>query len=230
MKINYCLPIIKDSKEKVLLEISQNVANYDFFEVWLDYIVDLDEDFLKALVEKYQDKLIVLFRRQNLEDIKLPIEKRIALAKLLENSNCFLDLDINIQQEELDYIQKNNLNIPLILSFHDYEKTPDDGKLQEIVDKISIYSPKVLKIATMCNSQKDALRLLQLLLNLKEKNLEYIVLGMGEHGNITRIFGTIWGNKMIFAPNKESESSAPGQLTREELESIFNILKGQYAR
>lgn len=48
---------------------------------------------------------------------------------------------------------------------------------------------------------------------------------MGEFGIITRIFGTIWGNEMIFAPKSIEGASAPGQLTKKQLEDIFKALE-----
>jgi 3-dehydroquinate dehydratase len=63
-----------------------------------------------------------------------------------------------------------------------------------------------------------------LLLSLKSEQKKYIILGMGEHGTITRVYGALWGNEMTFAPEKEGEETAPGQLTRHEMETILTIL------
>jgi 3-dehydroquinate dehydratase len=51
---------------------------------------------------------------------------------------------------------------------------------------------------------------------------------MGEHGLVTRIFGTLWGNPIVFAPVTSSHASAPGQLTREEFAEIFALLEGEH--
>ena len=71
MKIKYCLPIIKNTKEEVLQEILQSLNQYDIFEVWVDYIENLDEKFVKNLIVKFKEKLIVVFRRQNLEKVSI---------------------------------------------------------------------------------------------------------------------------------------------------------------
>ena len=86
------------------------------------------------------------------------------------------------------------------------------------------YNPQIIKIATMCQSPKDGLRLLDLLISLKSEQKKYIILGMGEYGTITRVYGTLWGNEMIFAPEKEADASAPGQFTKKQYEEIFKIL------
>ena len=45
---------------------------------------------------------------------------------------------------------------------------------------------------------------------------------MGEKGFITRIFGTIWGNEITFAPKTLAEKSASGQLTKKQMEDVFS--------
>lgn len=224
--MKYCLPIIKKSKEEVLQEILQNMNNYDFFEVWLDYIADIDDAFIKNLKDKLEKKLILVFRRQNLETIKMSRDERLKIISALKNSLSTVDLDISEQKDDLDYIKNEGLKFNTIVSYHNYQETPEDGKLKEIIDTMKQYNPLIFKIATKCNNPKDALRLLGLLLAMRERNVRCIVLGMSELGIITRIFGTLWGNEMIFAPKKTTEASAPGQLTKEQLEKIFSVLKG----
>jgi 3-dehydroquinate dehydratase-1 len=223
MKIKYCLPIIKNTKQEVL-EMVQNNNDYDFFEVWLDYIIDLDEAFVKQILSEFQEKLIILFRRQDNEEIQMSLDKRKSILSFLENTSALLDLDITIQQEELDYLKESNLNIQTIVSYHNYDETPSHEELKKIVEEMTFYHPTILKFATLCQDESDALQLLELLLDMKKQEKKYIVLGMGEKGIVTRIFGTLWGNEMIFAPKEKNESSAPGQLTKMQLENIFNSL------
>lgn len=226
MKINYCLPIIKQTKQEVLDVIQQNKQEYDYVEIWLDYIADADDMFVKQLVTELQGKLILLFRRQKLETIRMDVQKRKNIIILLENSNAMLDLDVHTQQEELDFVKENKLNINLITSYHNYEETPATEELNTITAKMESYKPTIYKIATMCQTENDAVTLLQTLLTLKQQEKKYIVLGMSEKGSVTRIFGTLWGNEMIFAPKEKNEISAPGQLTKGELENIFTSLRG----
>jgi len=98
--------------------------------------------------------------------------------------------------------------------------------LQGIVADMEKYKPAVYKIATMCKSKVDALLLLNLLLFLKSKKRRFIVLGMGKEGVITRVFGTLWGNELVFAPETRAKQSAPGQLTRAQMKQIMRVLEG----
>ncbi len=224
MKINYCLPIIKNKKEDVLKIIEENTYNYDFFEIWLDYIDNLDSDFILLLKKMLDNRLILLFRRVGLEKIKMSISDRFDIIKSLNNTANILDLDIR-QVNELDYIINTGLNINTVISYHNYTETPPDDKINKIIKEIMNYNPKILKISTMCKSGNDALRLLDQLLRLKESRIKCIVLGMGKLGRITRIFGTLWGNELVFAPVLETElSKYKGQYTKKQLDIIFKSL------
>ncbi len=222
-KIKYCLPIIESRFGRVLEMIDSSTVSYSFFEVWLDYIEDLKLEQVAELEKRLGSKLILLFRRKELEKIKLPIEQRIEIINSL-SGDSYLDLDLPSQEEELSILKKRGVKIPLILSHHNYKATPSEEVLEQLVQKISSYSPSVIKITTYCNSEQDALRLLSLALQLRSEGRRFIVLGMGEHGKITRIFGTLWGNEFIFAPEDLGKSSAPGQFTRAELDTIFKVI------
>lgn len=224
MKIDYCLPITKEKKSDVINVINTNLTQYSFFEVWLDYIEDLDTQFIQKIIEMQKNKLIFLFRRQRLENMHMPLLQRKEIIRLLAGKNAFLDLDITTQKEELSYIKENNLPLSLITSFHDYDTTPGNEKLQEIITTMTTYNPKIYKIATYCKTPQDTIQLLSLLLQLKEQHIRCIMLGMGKHGAITRIFGPLWGNEMVFAPVEKKDETAPNMLTKKQLETIFSEL------
>lgn len=219
MKIKFCLPIIKNSKKEVLKALS--TKGYDCYEVWLDYIDDLDEKFVVDIAKRLKEKLILLFRRQNLEKIKMSVEKRQQIISLLLNFNVFLDIDFLTQHEDLEYLRKRKSKTKLILSFHDYKETPKLDYLINLTSKMRRYNPDVYKYATFCQTEKETLTLLNLLLKLKEQKLKFIVLGMGKMGQITRIIGPIWGNEISFAPDNLKDISAKGQLSKKQLEAIL---------
>jgi 3-dehydroquinate dehydratase type I len=221
MKINYCLPIIKNTKDEVLNTIKKYKDDFQYFEVWLDPIKDLDDKFIKQLEETLGDTLIYLFKRGDSINTLLDENRKKHILDLLDNTKCFLDLDIS-ETRAIDHLKKNNLTIKTIISFHDYKETP--ANLAEIVKKMDSLNPTVYKIATLCNFETDALKLLLLQQNLRIQNKKHVVLGMGNFGKITRVFGSLWGNEFIYAPAIKQEASAPGQLTKQELEKIFQEL------
>lgn len=222
--IKYCLPIIKENKEDILNEISQNPA-YDYYEIWLAYIKDLDTDFVWKISEQFNGKLIFVFRKQNLEKSEIERELREKIIKLLENSENLMDFDINDGSWGLDYTRENKLGNKVITSYHNYKETPENITLEKLINKMETYKPEIYKFSTLCNTPEDSLKLLTLLLKLKEDKKKFLVFGMGELGKIVRIYGAFWGNEFNFAPKDESGSSAPGQITKNKLEKILEELK-----
>jgi len=217
--INYCLPIIKISKKDVLDLVNKKRNEYQFLEIWLDPIKDIDDAFVDKLIYMLQDKLILLFHRGNEIKTQLDTDKKRKILDLLDKSQSFIDLDIS-EENELSYLKR--VKVKTIISYHNYKETPVD--LAEIIKQMDKFIPEIYKIATICNNETDALKLLLLQQNLRMQNKKHIVLGMGKFGTITRVYGTLWGNELIYAPIAKQEASALGQLTKQELETILKIL------
>jgi 3-dehydroquinate dehydratase-1 len=223
-KINYTIPIIVSTVAEAEKMIKDHISSYSFLEIWLDYITDLNTESLASLISLLNGQGIFLFRRKNLEHTILSQGKRFEFISLLTSKNCLIDLDLTSQLEELDYLHSLSGSKRLISSYHNYSHTPTLSELHSLLSTMERYSPEIFKFSALCNDPEDALRLLQFQLELKEQKLKHIVLGMGEHGVVTRIFGTIWGNELVFAPLSKDSSSAPGQLSKVALEAIFKNL------
>ena len=200
--ISYCLPIVKPSRDLVLKTITKHIHEYDYFEVWLDRIKDINDKVVQQLQDQLGDRLIA----------KLPGPK----ISLFNHSPALVDVSVAA-------IPKNS-KLNLIISYHNYAETPSDAQFKKIIALMSIHRPKIYKIATHCRQVEDAIRLLQLLVALKSQGLKCIVIGMGELGKLTRVAGALWGNEFTFAPLVESEKTAAGQLTQPKLELILQAL------
>lgn len=225
MSARYCLPIIKSSKKQVLDQIERFQKDYEVFEVWLDYIRDIDPEFVQSLINMLpENRLLLLFRRQNLEQVQLPFDTRINFIRSVRH-DTMLDLDIGTQRDEIDFIRSEKIAPLLVLSYHNYKYTPEIEELHQLVSEMAARGAQICKIATLCRTNRDALRLLDFLLEIRGSGQRCIVLGMGEPGKITRIFGSLWGNELIYAPPRLSDASAPGQLTRKQMEALFKELR-----
>lgn len=222
MTPKYCLPIISKTLIETESAIERYKNEYTYFEVWLDYLDDLNDENLTQLTQKYGEQLLLVFRRQNLESMNLTVEQRMYYIHLASGNKTLIDLDISSQLPELDATRGNG---NVIASYHNYKETPSNDELQAIINTMANYNPTIYKLATKCHDPSDALRLLSLQQQLKNQGKRVIILGMGEHGYVTRIFGTLWGNEMIFAPPDTAAQSAPGQLTKSQLQIIFKELQ-----
>ena len=217
-----CLPIIT-SELASAKEIVNAATDYGLYELWLDYLEDWDDPELLEWIESIGEKLICLFRRQNLESPTKQFEIRQQFQLKISKLPVYVDFDLNTQQEELEGFERGNTK--LITSYHNYERTPSREDLDRLYERMDKFQPTVVKFAAFCEKERDALMLLEFLLDIRDRGPEVIVLGMGKFGLPVRIFGAEWGNYISFAPQDIAASSAPGQLTVTELNSIQAILK-----
>ena len=221
----FCFPVICSSVYQLQEKLKTYNSSYDAFEVWVDYLEEFKLEELQELANLYGEKLIFVLRRRKLEPIHLALDLRRAIIEVIGKTSAYLDLDLNTQTGELLFYQTLPKKPKLLLSAHRYDETPADSALRDIIKRMEEYAPSIYKIAAMCRTPDDALRLLRFGLHLRASGKRSIVLGMGEHGVATRIFGTLWSNELIFAPPKGEGLSAPGQLSKDALQTIFQIVK-----
>jgi len=219
---NFCLPVIKNSKEEALITLKESHQKYSFFEIWLDSIKDFDLNFLATLLSSHDRRFVFRFAREKLPS--MPIEKRLEIIDQLHNSTGLIDLDIELESAEISHIKEAKLKVKTILSIHNFKETPETSQLRDYYSKMMEMDADIFKFACYCNSKQDALRLLSFQLELAKSGTRHIVLGMGEEGVITRIFGSLWGNELVFAPLTSEEASAPGQLSYHLMKSILESL------
>lgn len=78
----------------------------------------------------------------------------------------------------------------------------------------------LVKIATMANCKEDSSRML----SLYSKHKDIIAFCMGEAGMITRITAPFLGAEFTFASLDDASVTAPGQLSLDKMEKIYDIL------
>ncbi|MDR3134396.1 MAG: type I 3-dehydroquinate dehydratase [Prevotellaceae bacterium] len=104
----------------------------------------------------------------------------------------------------------------IILSYHDFERTPGDGELQRIIAQMRALQPDFLKIATCAHSVADAERILSLYKT--EKNL--LAFCMGKEGQRSRIKSYLLGAPFIYAAPDHGAPTADGQLTVSQIREL----------
>ncbi len=221
MTVRYCLPIRVAKINEAENLIAEHDRFYSSFEIWVDYLEDYSLQALLGLSRHLGERLILLFRRDRLEAIRLPLKDRLALMEELTSCGSFLDLDLTTQSQELNY--SIDLGLKLITSYHNYDRTPDRAELRELHRLMLVYKPNLVKFSSFCRGADEALALLDFWLELRTQTTPSLVIGMGEHGVLTRIVSLKWEAPLVFAPLLNLQASAPGQLSRPQLEVINGI-------
>jgi 3-dehydroquinate dehydratase-1 len=115
---------------------------------------------------------------------------------------------------------------PGILSFHDFAGTPGNGLLDTTVVTGVQNGATVVKVATLCETAEDALRLLEL--PLRHRDARTAIVGMGRFGPMVRASAPMMGSVLGYA--SLTKAVAPGQLTVEELRHVWEMLGPRQGR
>ena len=141
------------------------------------------------------------------------------LHKLAEEEPMLLDVELDTLQKNDDFADflegKRN---PLLVSWHDFERTPPSDTISDVLSEMRTYSNYV-KIVTTARSIDDSLRLLELYETAN--GLFPIFFAMGDAGVISRILCTLIGNAP-FTYASLDKALAPGQLTVQQMKKIYN--------
>ena len=154
-------------------------------------------------------------------------EEYCALVRRL--ASCVGGVDVEISREGSSTLieDAHEEGAIVVASFHDFEATPSDERLAEVLAAMNVASADVLKFACMAHSATDAARVLAAQAWAREAYDRPIIgISMGQHGAPTRLVGSALGSAATFATLPGWEGSAPGQFTVEQVRAVLDIVEG----
>lgn len=201
----------------------------DCVEIRLETIKGLDAKFIKEIFSsKAMDiaasKAIVASKAiATCRPGKIPDSKRKeVLLEAIRSGAAYVDIEVEAEdaykKEIITAAKKAGCKV--IVSYHNYEKTPTREELLETIRWCMETSPDIVKIACKAESAQDNARLLGLL----DSKMKMAVMGMGKQGRITRVTGHMLGNAITYVAREKGRETAPGQMTRKELEEAVAVL------
>ncbi len=116
-------------------------------------------------------------------------------------------------------MQKLRTRAALILSFHDFRGTK---KLDETLEKMRNFPADFYKVVSTATTLADNVSMIQFL-GRESDNHSIVGVCMGEQGIISRVLGVRAGSVFTFAAVSPGEETAPGQVTAQELRSVYRI-------
>jgi len=142
-------------------------------------------------------------------------ERKKLLKAAVDGGARWVDVEIESEKAYISeivlYAKKRGCKV--IISYHNYEYTPQSGLLRQIAARALEQGADLIKIATMVNEEDDNDRLL----NLYNFSYPILAIGMGESGRCTRIAALKRGAPFTFVVAPGSHESAPGQYSEEEM-------------
>ncbi|WP_332693639.1 type I 3-dehydroquinate dehydratase [Halalkalibacter lacteus] len=232
-----CMPLIGTCQNEIMNELeSVKQEKPDLIEWRGDFFENLDDTvkvtgMLATIRSQVADTPILFTIRSTKEGgnpISLSEEDKVQLiADVCATNNVdMIDYELINDKEDIEYLRKASTShdVRLVLSFHNFELTPDLSVLMDKFKAAESYGADLAKVAVMPQNMDDVLLLLQATQDAtKNINIPLVTISMGKYGAITRMFGFVFGSTITFGVGQSS--SAPGQIPIEELRTVMEIVK-----
>ncbi len=116
----------------------------------------------------------------------------------------------------------HDAGIPVVMSYHNFEKTPSEKTLAALFADMDAAGGDVLKVAVMPQTPEDVLKLMTAALKARRAyEKPVIAISMGELGRVTRAAGALFGSDATFAALQNG--SAPGQISLGEMKHLLEL-------
>jgi 3-dehydroquinate dehydratase type I len=219
-----CIPITETTMKDAIKAVKEADRFADLIELRMDY---LREPGLAILLKGTQKPFIVTNRRKE-EGGKYWVNERRRVGMLEEAMDLgvdFVDVEIRTERSLLQKLIANKKRTQVILSFHDFQGTPSLKELKRICDRMTRWGVDIVKIVTFARSWEDNLLMLSLIPYARKRGQEIVAFCMGEKGRMSRIFAPLMGAVWTYTALNKNRTSAPGQLTIQELKKIWEKLR-----
>jgi len=238
-----CIPITAKSNKEALHDIEHSCLIAGAIEIRMDLIADGSLPVLIAAARRSSRKVEIIVTCRKKEEAawvpaaggdeeKIEAQKNRKMATLKQAVDLgadFIDIELSEGNEAIEelksYCKKGDGSTKLIISCHDFKRTPALARLKQLFHQCRKYEPGIVKIVTFAKKPEDNLRMLSLIPYARKHKQEIIALCMGEAGKMSRVMAPCLGNYLTFAALGSRMQSAPGQLTFAEMGQINKLLR-----
>ena len=225
MKYKTCVSIAESSPKKIKIKLKAALKKSDYTEIRLDFLKMEQVPSALEIIKKDLNRIVCTLRPKTEGGKFSGTEKeRIAIIKLIAEYNPFLlDIEYNTLKKNKELVKYlKTTKTKLLVSWHDFKKTPKDAELKNQINQMSKFSSNV-KIVSTAKSTEDATRMLELYSKKGKNNL--ISFAMGDAGRISRILCLYLGSPYTYV--SLGKAIAPGQFSVDEVNKIINLKKSK---
>ena len=220
MKYRTCVSIGEKNPKKVKSVLKKALSKSDYAEIRFDFLKKSDIPIVLEDIKKNLSRCICTLRPKSEGGLFVGKEdERKSILRLIAEYNPYLlDVEFNTIQKDkklATYLKKSKSK--LLISWHDFKRTPNESQLRTKFNKMKKFSD-VVKIVTVAKSVSDASRLLSLY-SVKSKS-KTIAFCMGEQGKFSRILCLHLGSPFTYV--SLGKAIAPGQFSVDEIKSLEN--------
>ena len=221
MKYKTCVSIAESSPNKIKIKLKTTLKKSDYVEVRLDFLKKEQVPKVLEIIKKDLNKIVCTLRPKTEGGRFEGNEKeRISIIKLISEYNPYLlDIEYNTLKKNKELVKYlKSTKTKLLVSWHDFKKTPKNTELQNKIKQMSKFSCNV-KIVSTAKSTDDSTRMLGLYSKKGKNNL--ISFAMGDAGKISRILCLYLGSPYTYV--SLGKAVAPGQFSIDEVNNIINL-------
>ncbi|OMH41162.1 type I 3-dehydroquinate dehydratase [Desulfurobacterium indicum] len=219
------LAINDDNLEEKLFKARE--LKIDLIEARIDLLKNLSKENIKRFLDTIGDFgfYTVATVRPMWEGGKFSKdeEKRLNTIKEVAEHPVVAAIDIELRAEKIIkrvITYTKSLRKKVIVSFHDFEKTPSSDEILNIASRAKEIGGDIVKCAFKANSIQDVSNTA---CTMKSIDMPKIFMLMGDKGSISRVDGFFFGSLLTYT--FFGESVAPGQI---EAENLIKLLMKFY--
>jgi 3-dehydroquinate dehydratase/shikimate dehydrogenase len=201
------------------------IRDNSFLEFRLDYLAKptLGLPRIKRFLEMNPGTVVIATCRRAANGGKFrgSIASQLDILSKAVAAGCQL-VDIEFQTAskiKATQLQKLRTKAALVLSFHDFRGTK---KLDETLEKMLAFPADYYKVVSTATTLSDNVTMIKFLAREGDRH-SLVGMCMGEQGIISRVLGVRAGSQFTFASIGTGQETAPGQVTAQELRSVYRI-------
>jgi len=150
-------------------------------------------------------------------------ERQKILMDAAKNGFEYVDVELSTPKLKNFIRDLREMGAKPIVSFHDFNKTPNSTQLNKILEKEIVSGAEICKIVTTARFVEDNLTVLDFL-SKACKTAKIVCFSMGELGKPSRLLSPVFGAFFTLASLESGRKTAPGQLTIQEMRSTYEAL------
>ena len=150
-------------------------------------------------------------------------ERQKILIDAAKAGFTYVDVDMGTPNQKTLIRSLKDFGSKVIVSFHDFDKTPSLSTLTSVLDEQLSLGANVCKLITTAKKVEDNLTTLNFVSDVS-KLAEIVCFAMGELGKTSRLLSPVFGAFFTFACLDEERKTAKGQLTIQEMKNAYQTL------
>jgi 3-dehydroquinate dehydratase / shikimate dehydrogenase len=220
-----CVAVTGKDPVELIEKAESLVRDNSFLEFRLDYLPrpGLALPKIRSFFEVYPHAVVIATcrRASNGGKFKGTVAAQLEVLSKAAAAGCQL-VDVELQtvsKIKPQQLQKLRSQAAVVLSFHDFHATK---KLDETLAKMEQYPADFYKVVSTATTLYDNVLMMKFLEKQSDRH-SLVGLCMGEQGIISRVLGVRAGSAFTFAAVSPGEQTAPGQVTAQDLRSVYRI-------